>query len=184
MNEIETYYVDWLREQAVGQDRSYDKLLDFLYNTPYFHTLPMDENREEDGIELRYIFGNEECISNDDISSGLDSGRGCSMLEMMVALARRCENQNINDMEEGEQPERWFIVKITNLGLRGFDNEHFDLREARTVVDRFLAHRYSYYGDGSLFSVCRPRYDMRKTDLWYQAMWYFSENYLNEEERS
>ena len=181
MNEIEVRYVDWLRYQAMGQDRSYDELLDFLYDKPYTYTIRMDENRAEDGIELRYIFGAENGIAYEDISSGLDSGRDCSMLEMMVALARRCENQIMVDMEEGAQPERWFQVMLTNLGLGSQTNDNFDEGKADYITDRFLAHQYSYYGDGSLFSVCHPRHDMRKTDLWYQAMWYFAENYAEED---
>ena len=85
------------------------------------------------------------------------------------------------DMEEGEQPERWFRIMIQNLGLSSQTNDNFDAEKADYITDRFLAHQYSYYGDGSLFSVCNPRYDMRKTDLWYQAMWYLTENYSEEE---
>lgn len=182
MNEIELRYIDWLRYQAMGQDRSYDELLDFLYNKPYVYTIRMDENRAADGVELRYIFGLENGIDYEDISSGLDSGgRDCSILEMMVGLARRCENQIMVDMEEGAQPERWFRVMLTNLGLASQTNDNFDEEKADYITDRFLAHQYSYHGDGSLFSVCHPRHDMRTTDLWYQAMWYLTENYGEEE---
>ena len=181
MSKLEDRYLDWLGQYAMGQDRSYDSLLEFLYHKPYTYTIRMDENRAEDGIELRYIFGMENSIDYEDISSGLDAGRDCSMLEMMVGLARRCESQIMIDMEEGAQPERWFYIMLTNLGLRGFDNEHFDPEKADYITDRFLAHQYSYNGDGSLFSVCNPRHDMRRTDLWYQAMWYFTENYSDDE---
>ena len=179
MSEIEDGYVAWLKNQAMGQDRSYDELLNFLYEKTYFFTLRMDENRAEDGIELRYIYEMENGIDDE---SGLDPGRDCSMLEMMVGLARRCENQIMVDMEEGAQPERWFRVMLTNLGLISQTNDNFDEGKADYITDRFLAHQYSYHGDGSLFSVCNPRHDMRTTDLWYQAMWYLTENYGDEEE--
>lgn len=182
MNEIESWYVDWLKDQATGQDRSYNKLLDFLYDKPFTYTISMDENRSADGIELRYIFGIEMMVSYEDIESGLDSGRDCSMLEMMVALARRCENQIMVDMEEGAQPERWFHVMLSNLGLSSQTDDNFDEGKADYITDRFLSHQYSYNGDGSLFYVCNPRHDMRKTDLWYQAMWYLTENYGDEKE--
>lgn len=181
MNEIKDRYLEWLRCQAMGQDRSYDNLLDFLHSKLFVYTIRMDENREEDGIELRYIFGSLKGIACEDIIAGLDSGRGCSVLEMMVALARRCENQIMVDMEEGARPERWFRIMLINLGLADQTNEYFDEEEANYIIDRFLARQYSYYGDGSLFSVSNPRHDMRKTDLWYQAMWYLTENYIEEE---
>ena len=183
MSEIEDRYLNWLRQQAMGQDRSYDSLLDFLYSKPYIYTIRMDENRAMDGVELRYIFGSHNGYDYEDIQSGLDSGRDCSMLEMMVGLARRCEDQIMLDMEEGAQPERWFIVMLTNLGLKSQTNDAFDEKQADYIVERFLAHQYSYYGDGSLFSVCKPRHDMRKTDLWYQAMWYLTENYSDDSEK-
>lgn len=181
MTKLEDRYFDWLRQKAMGQDRSYDLLLDFLYNKPFSYTIRMDENRAEDGVELRYIFGFENDIPDEDIVAGLDLGRDCNMLEMMVGLARRCESQIMIDMEEGEQPERWFRIMIRNLGLGSQTNDNFDAEKANYITDRFLAHQYSYYGDGSLFAVCHPRYDMRKTDLWYQAMWYLTENYSEEE---
>lgn len=183
MTKLEDRYLNWLKQKAMGQDRSYDLLLDFLYNKPFSYTIRMDENRAEDGIELRYTFGFKNDIPEEDIYTGLDSGRDCSMLEMMVGLARRCESQIMVDMEEGEQPERWFRIMIQNLGLSSQTNDNFDAEKADYITDRFLAHQYSYYGDGSLFSVCNPRYDMRKTDLWYQAMWYLTENYIEEEQR-
>ena len=71
---------------------------------------------------------------------------------------------------------------LTNLGLISQTNDSFDEGKADYITDRFLAHQYSYHGDGSLFSVCNPRHDMRTTDLWYQAMWYLTENYGDEEE--
>lgn len=182
MTKIKDRYLDWLKHQAMGQDRSYDSLLEFLYDKPFIYTIQIDENRAEDGIGLRYIFGVENGITYEDITSGLDSGRGCSVLEMMVGLARRCENQIMVDMEEGAQPERWFKIMIDNLGLGDQINDAFDYEKADYIVDRFLAHQYSYYGDGSLFSVRNPRNDMRRTDIWYQAMWYLTENYNDDEE--
>lgn len=179
MNEIRDRYFDWLRQQAVGHDRSFDLLLHFLHDRTYIWTLPMDENRAKEGIELRQLFGTE--LGYREIS-GLDPERDCSMLEMMVGLARRCENQIMVDMEEGAQPERWFEIMLGNLGLDGMTDDRFDGEEAEDILDRFLSHRYSYYGDGSLFRVRHPRSDMRRTDLWYQAMWFLTENYNEEEE--
>lgn len=180
MKDIKDRYLNWLRRQAMGQDRSYDDLLEFLHDKLFTYTIRMDENRAEDGIELRYIFGLKNGITYEDILSGLGSGRDCSVLEMMVALARRCENQIMVDMEEGARPERWFRIMLTHLGLIDQTNDNFDEEEANYVIDRFLSRQYSYYGDGSLFSVANPRQDMRKVDLWYQAMWYLTENYIDE----
>ena len=34
---------------------------------------------------------------------------------------------------------------------------------------------YSYYGEGGLFTVHNPKFDMRETEIWYQFMWYLNE---------
>lgn len=178
MTRLEDRYLTWLEEHAMSQDRSYySQLLRYLYDKPYRYSLRMDENRAEDGIELRYKFGAQQGIPYEDILTGLDSGKDCTMLEMMVGLEIRIESQIMVDMEEGEQPERWFIIMLKTLGLYDMTDEYFDEEEVDEIVERFLSHRYSYYGDGSLFYVSHPRQDMRVTDIWYQAMWYLTENY-------
>jgi len=53
--------------------------------------LPMDGNRAEDGIDLRYRFGYEKEYEGSTIASYLDNSP-CSVLEMLIALAFRAKN--------------------------------------------------------------------------------------------
>lgn len=160
----------------MGHDHSYDQLMDYLYDQPFCALMALDENRKDDGIELRYQFGHENGYNRDDIYEYLDCGKPCSVLEVMVGLAQRCENQITLDMDEGARPERWFYPMIQSLGLSHMTNGRLDTEEADEIMVRFLSRRYSYFGEGSLFTVNNPKYDMRKADLWYQAMWYITEN--------
>lgn len=160
----------------MGQDRSYDELLDYLYDCYFSPNMEMDENRAEDGKELRWQFCHERGFDRDNILDEIGKRKKCTMLEMMVALAQRCESQITMDMDDGVHAERWFYPMLESLGLSGMKNGRMDERKADDVVNRFLSRHYTYFGEGSLFTVNNPKYDMRKTDLWYQAMWYIAEH--------
>lgn len=97
-HELNQSYFAWMC-QLVSNERyskrlSYRKLLTHLHEVEFTYTLPMDGNRAEDGIDLRYRFGYENDYSEPMIASGLDD-RPCSVLEMMIALSMRCEEQII-----------------------------------------------------------------------------------------
>lgn len=160
----------------MGKDRSYDELLDYLYDCPFSPKMEMDENRAEDGIELRWQFCYERGYDRDDILDEIGKRKKCTMLEMMVALAQRCESQITMDMDDGVHTERWFYPMLESLGLSGMKNRRLDEKKADGILHRFLSRQYTYFGEGSLFTVNNPKYDMRKTDLWYQAMWYIAEH--------
>jgi len=75
---------------------SYQKLLRHLHNIDFQYMLPMDGNRAEDGIDLRYRFGYEKEYEGSTIASYLDNSP-CSVLEMLIALAFRCEEHIMTD---------------------------------------------------------------------------------------
>ena len=91
--DLHNEYFDWLCSlinDSQLSNKPYFKLLLYLYDTEFVYVLPMDGNRYEDGINLRYRFGDENYIEGPVIASCLDD-KPCSILEMMVALADRCE---------------------------------------------------------------------------------------------
>lgn len=62
--ELNNEYFEWMC-QLVCDERynrrlSYQKLLRHLHSIDFQYTLPMDGNRAEDGIDLRYRFGYEK----------------------------------------------------------------------------------------------------------------------------
>ena len=62
-SELNSKYFNWMCQLVLGRRHSkslsYRKLLRFLNRVDFFYTIPMDGNREGDGINLRYRFGYE-----------------------------------------------------------------------------------------------------------------------------
>lgn len=175
-NKLINEYFEWMYQLVCGSVKkiSYRKLLYQLYDTSFEYTIAMDGNRAEDGVDLRYRFGYECHVKDTVIASCLDD-KACSILEMMVALAIRCEEHIMDNPDIGNRTGEWFLNMITNLGLDGMNDEHFDKRYTSEILTRFLNREYRQNGEGGLFTIHHDRVDMRSVEIWYQAMWYFDE---------
>lgn len=146
--------------------RSYSKLFEYLYSRDFEWSILMDRNRAIDGIELRYKYG----CSNDILDEP------CSVLEMLIALAVRIEEQIMTNYDEGNRTGQWFWTMLTNMGLNSYDDDNFDEDMVEYIVDRFLNREYEYNGEGGgLFILDNPCQDLRDTEIWYQANWYLGE---------
>lgn len=172
-NELSDRYFEWMCQLVKDETKtevSYRKLLYRMYETDFYYIVPMDENRESDGVDLRYRFGFECGVDNRRIASELDI-RPCSVLEMMIALAIRCEESIMNDPEQGNRYYIWFWLMITNLGLLPMTDDKYNEKWVDTVIDIFLDREYEPNGSGGLFIV-EGRGDLRKVEIWYQMCWY------------
>jgi len=175
-NLIISEYFEWLCESVCvnGIKRCvYYKLLTYLHNREFTYIIGMDGNRVEDGINLRYRFARAHYYSDAMIAKYLDN-RPCSVLEMMVALAIRCDIEIMGDSDYGEQSEKMFWSMISNLGLRSMTNDNFDEQYAEAVINRFLNREYERDGKGGLFTVRNCKRDMRSVEIWYQMNWYLN----------
>ena len=141
---------------------SYEKLLMYLHDVEFTYTIKRDADRFYDGINLRQRFGQQ-----------IDGP--CSVLEMMVALAIRCEETIMTDPKFGDRTSQWFWRMIVNLGLGGETDSRFDEEYVRDVVDQFLHRNYQRDGRGGLFTVKECQYDLRDVDIWTQMMWYLDD---------
>lgn len=177
MRTLQADYFDWMcrlvYDRKYCRGKKYNKLLRFLNDTDFFYILEMDENRAEDGISMRYKYGDEYYISEDEIYIHL-SNKPCSILEMMVALSIRCENHIMDDPEIGNRTGEWFWNMIDNLGLSEMSDDSYDADYVEMVVQRFLNREYQFDGEGGLFTVRSINIDMRKIDIWYQMCWYLN----------
>lgn len=167
------WMVDLVCDKRYTQGTTWKQLLTFLDRVDFSFTMEMDSNRARDGEQLRYRFGFEKGIPNEMIHSALNL-RCCSMLEMMVALALRCEEHITADPENGDQTGKWFFEMIESLGLGGMDDSSFDSRFASECVHRFLQRQFRRDGQGGLFTVPNSIRDMRALDIWYQMMTYLN----------
>ena len=93
------------------------------------------------------------------------------MLEMMVALCLRCEEQIMCNEEDGNRTGEWFNGMMNSLGLIEIVYE----KEAYDILSRFANHAYEPDGKGGLFTIPNCGKDMRTAEIWYQAMWYLDE---------
>ena len=146
--------------------KSYKELMFYLYSREFYWSIPMDRNRALDGLALRDKYG----------YSGNPDEEPCTVLEMLIALACRIENQFMTSFDEGDRTGQWFWIMLTNLGLNRLDDDNFDTAIAEDIIDRFLDRKYEPNGEnGALFVVDNPVADMRTVEIWYQVNWYLSE---------
>lgn len=172
---ITNEYFDWMVDLVCGDKRystiSYDKLLMQLHDITFIYTIPIDRNRAEDGADLRWRFvcERDHRDQTDDILEILDGP--CSVLEMMIALAIRCEEGIMDDPDIGDRTGQWFWGMITNLGLGSMTDDRYDKQFVEDIVSKFLYREYEPDGKGGLFRV-RGRGDLRTVNIWYQLSWY------------
>lgn len=182
-NQIETRYFDWLYEIVCGKweprNLSFHSLLAFLYDKQFVPDNEMDCNRAVDGENLRDRFLDQQNdISAKDMRAVTETflRKPCSMLEMMVALALRCEETIMEDADAGNRTGQWFWNMVVSLGLAAMDDNRFHQSRAEFVIERFHRRDYQPNGAGSLFTLQNPKDDMRTLDIWYQMMAYLNEN--------
>lgn len=170
MNEpLERLYFNWLCAK-VGMIRSpggrltpsqtYFKLLRLLHNTEFIWQLMGDDNRAEDGMDLRYEFLLAADIPDDE---HWRTESGCSLLEMFIGFSRRAQFQT------GDTVQDWFWEFMENLGLKEY-NDGSDMSEEEVVdiLDTFVWRTYNANGYGGIFPLDNPLSDQRKVEIWYQ----------------
>lgn len=173
-------YKEWLfdrldlREREV---RKYSNLFDFLLNTEFIWIHPRDENRAADGKALRGQFTYETGLYLD-ASSGLMPK--CTVLEMIIALAIRMEDQLLRNMDLGDRTYKWFYLMLNNAGFLMYDNKNWNQAEVRDLCDKIMHRRYKKNGSGGFFSTKRRDLDLKNEEIWLQCMTYINENLLDE----
>lgn len=171
---VNSDYFEWIYELVCGnrfaKSNSYRQLLTFLHDTEFVYFVPYDENRAVEGICLRYRF----CLIHDCEELEQYLTGPCSVLEMMVALAIRCEENIMDDPEKGDRTSQWFWNMIANMGLGSMSDSNFNEWLVNDVVTRFLERDYEPDGRGGLFTVKGWDRDMRKAEIWHQLMAYIN----------
>lgn len=177
-NELNKKYFEWMYQlvcnEGYSKRLSYRKLLDCLHDTEFIYIIGMDSNRAEDGIDLRYRFGYECQYNSSMIATYLDD-RPSSILEMLTALAIRCEEHIMDDPDIGNRTGQWFWSMISNLGLDFMSDTKFDKRYLDGVISKFLNREYKRNGEGGLFTVNNCKHDLRTAEIWYQMCWYLDD---------
>lgn len=169
---INDEYFDWLCKlidsKRFSKHVSYRRLLMHLHDIEFTWCISRDENRADDGIQLRRKFA----LAHDDVSLSNYISGPCSVLEMMVALANRCEEAIMDDDTRGDRTGQWFWGMIHNLGLSTMTDLYFDRESVDDIIARLLNREYEADGRGGLFTVKHCVYDLRTVEIWCQLSWY------------
>lgn len=166
MNEepIEESYFNWLYSKVAyvavpTPSTSYWILLRNLHMTEFVWLLSGDDNRAEDGKDLRKEFLREANVDQDPPWLTIP----CSVLEMLIALTRRAAFETDNTDRE------WFWIFLENLGLSELnDASNKNQLYEQDVIERLIWRTYRSDGLGGLFPLQNPEHDQRKVELWYQ----------------
>lgn len=187
-NTIRQAYFDWMCDSIDMNDPPVDKSYWNMLNILNIHefTYPrkqhMDVNRVVDAMDMRHTFLNE--YFKDHYHNCVESpfkGIKPSLLEVMVALARRCETDIMYDAEMGDRTGKWFWMMIENIGWLDFDDETILNHSESTAllnnqIDILLNRKYRYSGDGGgLWPLKNPDKDQREVDIWSQMTRFLSE---------
>lgn len=175
LNEYFEWMIRLVCDGKYSRGLSWRQLFRLLHETEFIYILEMDGNRADDGIDLRYRFAFDSGYNEQTIDEVM-SDEPCSILEMMVALAQRCEEHITDDPDSGNRTGKWFFEMIESLGLLDMDDGHFEKVIAADILDRFMRREYRPDGRGGLFTISDSEHDMREAEIWYQMMWYLNEN--------
>lgn len=174
MTSREANYFKWLCDFVYDESYGhYSKLLEQLYLTTYKWKRNFDKNRAIDGLNLRITYIKETGDDPDIFEND------CSVLEMMVALALRCEETIMKDDEEGNRTGQWFWSMIVSLQLGSMTDDNFSSAFTRVVLRRFMDGNFEQNGTGGLFTVYNPNVDMRNLDIWYQMHAFLNDSNSN-----
>ena len=171
---IRQAYFDWLYNQIKEEESLRFKNFIFEFHSiPFICIIPNDDNRAEDGCQLRYRFADLNNNSDPPLSGA------CTILEMLIALANRMDFI-LFDEAKGERCPKWFWLFIDNLKLQKYDNDESAESKKKfnkIVLRKFVKREYQGDGRGGLFPLNSPANDQRHVEIWYQMMDYISENY-------
>lgn len=172
---LESVYFNWLSGKVMTIEvptpsLTYWKLLRELHNTKFVWTLdaPMDENRAEDGKELRIEFLRATGLPIDTNWLNIE----CSILEMLIAFSRRASFATDIDAKH------WFWEFLGNLGLSEYNDARFALFEVTDILYTFIWRTYNYNGQGGICPLKDPHHDQRKVEIWYQFCEYVADKGL------
>lgn len=178
-SEVKQEYFNWLCEVAhidTGA-ATYWILAKDLHSIEFTWLVPNDDNRAADGISLREEFSVEHLYFD---YRDLDDSP-CSMLEMLIGLARRMEFELCDVDDTRDYTASYFWEMLDNIGLLAYDDDVYIEREGtfnvEAIINIFLNRDYRRNGDGGLFPLIHPREDQRSIEIWYQMQAYIHENY-------
>jgi len=158
-------YRAWLRGlvSPLAPTSHSPSLFKIAWEIKYLPTVPNDQNRYQDGMDLRPRYVQES-------SNGLPVLGECTMLEFLIGLAIRLNNADYDPA----MPDRvgpWFWALLDNLGIIEASDVWIE-----TAFFKINTRDYSFDGFGGLFPIRNPKEDQRNVEVWYQMQAYLMES--------
>jgi hypothetical protein len=153
-------YYRWLLS-LIDVRLGYDDVLKSMHSVEFHEKIPNDDNRAQDGLELRSEFT---------VQKGHTLVHSpCTFLEMCIGLSRRLYLNAMSTPAVTNPIGYWFWTLIDNMELTYED-------ETRHIFIDVVERSYSRYGEGGLFPLSDPDRDQREVEIWYQMMAWLDEN--------
>jgi len=171
---LEEQYFRWLYGQVSdvrvrNPSRTYWSLLKLLHTKEFVWIIPNDDNRLEDGCQLRYEYLADHGITEVDPNW---LNLGCSMLEMLIALSRHLAFE-----DDRFSSASWFWHMLENVGIGKLSDRHsWSEEDVDEILDNVIWRTYRRNGRGGLFPLKHAHEDQRDVELWYQFNAYLLEN--------
>jgi hypothetical protein len=162
-------YLEWLILQ-IGDETVDDihPVCTQMHQKEFVWFISNDDNRLQDGLDLRLEFLYE---TGKDVPSEALRLVHVSVLEVLVALARRIDFQN----SMGVDNAAWMLM--SHLGLDKYRGRLTPRKreEVDEILERLIWRQYEFDGTGSFFPLAWPERDMRRLEIWYQMMAWLGE---------
>lgn len=165
-------YLNWLSSKALMpyERARYNKLLSTLYFTRFYYTMPMDENRNIDGLELRNEYSQETGNILNDYTSL--SPYQANLLEVMVALSIHCDQTIMTT--KSTNTYFWFKEILSDIGLLRCTDDDFPVQFVELKLNNLIQRRYDFDGKGGFFYIKDSPIDLRTVDLGTQRSWFLN----------
>src|SRR4029077_5304027 len=146
-NQVEQRYFEWLISQIdIRGTRTFYELFEMLFIIEFVWTVPHDDNRLQDGLDLRTEFLNGQKIHWD---------KGATVLERLIALSRRLA------FTAGGRAEDWAWQLLANLRLTKMTDPLTEnkARKVTNILETLIWRQYREDGLGGFFPLNWPDKD-------------------------
>lgn len=158
---------------------TYRQLFEHLHKAVFTYSVPKDGNRASDGVELRRRFYFDQDVQIYSLAECEEYLTGeCSMLEMLAALALRCEETIMSDPAYGNRTKTWFWNMLMTMGIGSMPDDKFNETKFNHVMYRVINREYRHDGTGGLFKIPNAPEDLRQVEIWTQMLWYLDYRFM------
>lgn len=167
MTRLDDQYFQWLIDQvAVPRNKTCYSLLGRMHEFEFVWSVPNDDNRVQDGKDLRYEFFGTSATTHGSLHPDK-----VSFLEVLIGLSRRVA------FTAGGDARQWAWKLIKNLNLHKMCDPILDGKASKVddILNAVVWRRYSPDGTGGFFPVREAFVDMTQMELWFQMNAYVNE---------